>query len=214
MENLIYFLVICISAPMLLMFFIARKKTRQMIGFLILGMCIAVLASELNSLLAAFFGDRMDYFHLTISITPISEEILKAIPLIIMAFAFADNKELIYSAAILIGIGFAVLENTFILLQNIESVTLVWALIRGFSSGLMHALCTVVMGIGISMVRKQKKVFICGTFALLLMVTTYHSIFNMLVQSPKYMYFGALVPIVTYIPLLITVYKKKWLKEE
>lgn len=212
MEDLIYFLVICISAPMLLMFFIATKKTRHMIGFLILGMCVAVLAAELNGLLATLFEDKMDYFHLTISITPISEEILKAIPLIFMAAAFKDNKDLIYSAAIFIGIGFAVLENTFILLQNLETATLVWAFIRGFSSGLMHALCTVVMGIGISMVRKQKKVFICGTFALLLMVTTYHSIFNMLVQSPNYMHLGTLMPIVTYIPLLITVYKKKGLR--
>lgn len=214
MEDLIYFLVICISAPMLLMFFIASSKTRQMIGFLMLGMCIAVLASELNALFAEIFADKMDYFHLTVSVTPICEELLKAFPLIFMAIVFVDNKAIIYSAAIFIGIGFAVLENTVIILQNIETVTLVWALIRGFASGLMHALSTVVMGIGISMVRKQKKVFICGTFALLLTVTTYHSIFNMLVQSAKYMYVGALVPILTYIPLLIVIYKKKWLKDE
>ena len=40
-----------------------------------------------------------------------------------------------------VGIGFAVLENLVIHTQDFSSVTLFWAVIRGFASGLMHGTC-------------------------------------------------------------------------
>lgn len=211
MDDLIYILFICIGAPLLLMMALAEPKTRRLLGFMILGMYIAVLASEINYLLSQLMQKRMDFFHLTISITPVSEEILKALPILFMAVFISDDRGRLFAQAMSIGIGFAVLENTFVLVQNIESVSLLWAVIRGFSSGLMHSLCTLTVGVGISMVRKRRKLFACSTFALLLTASIYHSIFNMLVQS-DYMYIGAMIPILTYIPLVQLVRKKKWNK--
>jgi RsiW-degrading membrane proteinase PrsW (M82 family) len=100
------------------------------------------------------------------------------------------------------------LENTFILIKNVESVSLLWALIRGFSSGLMHALCTIGIGIGISMIKRRKKLFICSTFAWLMIATVYHSMYNMLVQS-DYWYIGVAIPAITYIPIAIIIIKKR-----
>ena len=208
MDYLIYILAICISAPLILMTVLADPKTRRLLGFMILGIYIAVLASEVNSILSYLLKDFMDFFHLTITVTPLCEEILKSLPLLFTAVMIIDKREFLFQQAMAIGIGFAVLENTFVLIQNVESVSLLWALIRGFSSGLMHALCTIGVGIGISFVKKRRKLFVTSTFALLLVASIYHSLFNMLVQS-DYLYVGVLVPIVSYIPIVIVIRKRR-----
>ena len=208
MDYLIYILAICISAPLILMTALADPKTRRLLGFMILGMYIAVLASEINSILSYIFRNSMDFFHLTITVTPVSEEILKALPLLFTAVVISDNREFLFQQAMSVGLGFAILENTFILIQNVESVSLLWAMIRGFSSGLMHALCTICVGIGISLVKKRRKLFVCSTFAWLLTASIYHSLFNMLVQS-DYWYVGVMIPIVSYIPIAIIIMKRK-----
>ena len=100
-----------------------------------------------------------------------------------------------------LGIGFGMFENMVMLVQNVENVTIVWAIIRGFSTALMHGLCTLAVGYGICFVKKKKKLFVVGTFALLALASTYHGIFNMLVQS-DYNYIGYIMPAVTYIPIL------------
>lgn len=107
-----------------------------------------------------------------------------------------------------IGLGFAIMENTFILIKNVESVSLLWAMIRGFSSSLMHALCTIGIGIGISMIKRRRKLFVCSTFAWLMAAITYHSLYNMLVQSDHW-YVGVAIPVISYIPIAIVITKKR-----
>ncbi len=99
------------------------------------------------------------------------------------------------------GIGFAMFENMVILIQNIENVTVGWAIIRGFSTALMHGVCTAAVGYGMSFIKKRRKLFYCGTFALLTLASIYHGIFNMLVQS-YYKYFGFVLPAITYLPVV------------
>ena len=211
MDYLIYILAICISAPLLLMMIIADNKTRNLLGFMIIGIYLAVFASEVNAILRELFSGSLDLFHLTTSATPVCEEILKALPIIFVVFFVTDKRSVLFVQAMSIGIGFAIMENTFILLQNIEQVSLFWAMIRGFASSLMHSLCTLFVGIGISIVRKRRKLFFTGTTALLITTSIYHSLFNMLIQS-RYMYIGAILPILTYIPLAIVLHKNKWNK--
>ncbi|MBR0412653.1 MAG: hypothetical protein IJI47_03705, partial [Eubacterium sp.] len=54
-------------------------------------------------------------------------------------------------------------------------------------------------------IKKKKKLFYCGTFALLTMASIYHGIFNMLVQS-DYKFLGFVLPALTYVPILIQQY--------
>ena len=208
MDYMIYILAICISAPLVLMTVLADAKSRRLFGFMILGMYIAVLASEINAILSYLFRDSMDYFHITITITPINEEILKALPLLFTAIVFCDSRKFLFQRAMSIGLGFAILENTFILIQNVESVSLLWAMIRGFSSGLMHALCTISIGVGISLIKRRRKLFACSTFAWLMVATIYHSLYNMLVQS-DYWYVGVAIPAISYIPVAVVIKKRK-----
>jgi hypothetical protein len=92
-----------------------------------------------------------------------------------------------------VGIGFAVLENAFLLLNG-NSFHMLDAIARAFGAGLMHGMCTLLVGVGISFVKKRQKLFAVGTFALLSTAITYHGIYNMLVQS-NFEIIGYLLPI-------------------
>jgi hypothetical protein len=76
------------------------------------------------------------------------------------------------------------------------------AIIRAFGAGLMHGMCTLLIGAGIAFVRKKRKLFAVGTFGLLSTAIVYHGIYNILIQS-EYSIVGAFLPIATYIPFLI-----------
>ena len=199
MENLIYILFVSVFVPILLMALLIEKKSRLPISFVLVGIFISVFAAEINGVFRTSLS--MDVFEFTIIITPITEEILKALPILIYATMISDKKETLFTAAMATGIGFAVLENAFYLLND-PSFTMFNAIIRAFGTGLMHGMCTLLVGVGISFAKKRKKIFVVGTFALLSTAITYHGIYNMLVQSP-YEMVGFLLPIITYIPFLI-----------
>ena len=76
------------------------------------------------------------------------------------------------------------------------------AVIREFGAGLMHGMCTLLVGVGISFVKKRRKLFAVGTFGLLSTAIVYHGIYNILIQS-EYSIVGAFLPIATYIPFLL-----------
>jgi RsiW-degrading membrane proteinase PrsW (M82 family) len=180
------------------------KNARQPVIFFIVGVSVALFVSEVNALLTNVFSMEMTEF--TIRITPVTEEILKAIPVLFFAREISNKRESIITISVAVGIGFAVMENSFILLKNIDSVTILWAIMRGFGTGMMHGMCTFLVGSGFSFINKNKKLFIVGTFSLMSLAITYHSVFNMLVQSEFY-YFGALLPIITFIPFAIARFK-------
>ena len=199
MENLIYILFISVFVPILLMALLIERKSRLPISFVLVGIFISVFVAEINGLLRNLI--RMDTFAFTIIVTPITEEILKAIPILVYATMISDKKETLFTASMTTGIGFAVLENAFYLLND-SSFNMIDAIIRAFGTGLMHGMCTLLVGVGISFAKKRQKIFVVGTFALLSTAITYHGIYNMLVQSP-YEVVGFLLPILTYIPFLI-----------
>lgn len=62
------------------------------------------------------------------------------------------------------------------------------------------------LGLGISFVKKKRKLFWTGLFALLTLAAVYHGIYNML--QLEYKYVGALLPIATYIPLTVVQIRK------
>lgn len=179
---------------------LVEKKAKLPIVFVLIGMFISVFVSEINGLLIALL--KVDTFDATVTLAPITEELFKALPLLFFAVVVSDKRETLFTASMAIGIGFAILENAYYLLIHYQNFSILSAIIRGFGTGLMHGMCTLIVGFGISFVRKKGKVFVVGTFALLTTAITYHSIFNMLVQS-SYPVLGALLPIATYLPFFL-----------
>lgn len=201
MENMIYILFICMFAPLLLSLPLIKKSSRGIMIFILIGIGVALFISEINGLFLRMMNNNAAY--VTTTITPVTEEIIKALPILVYAFVFTDKREKLITASFAVGIGFALFENTYILTQMSTQVTIGWAIIRGFSTALMHGICTAAIGFGMSFIRKKKKLFYCGTIALLLLSVTYHGIFNMLVQSESLKYFGFFLPVVTYIPIAV-----------
>lgn len=187
-----------------------EKKARRPIIFVLIGIFISVFASEINGLLIDLLP--MSTFEITIIVTPITEEILKAIPILVFATALSAKKEALFTASMAVGIGFAVLENAFYLLND-ASFNMLDAVIRAFGAGLMHGMCTLLVGAGISFVKKRNKIFIVGTFALMSTAITYHGIYNMLIQS-DYQVIGVLLPISTYVPFVVWRINKKLTKQK
>jgi RsiW-degrading membrane proteinase PrsW (M82 family) len=183
---------------------LVEKKARQPIIFVLIGIFLSVFASEVNAYLRNIL--LMSPFEVTIIVTPISEEILKALPILFFATVLAPKKEALFTASMAVGIGFAVLENAFYMLTS-NSFNMLDAIIRAFGAGLMHGMCTLLVGVGILFVRKKHKLFVVGTFAMLSTAITYHGIYNMLVQS-DFQVIGFLLPIATYIPFLVWRIKK------
>ena len=205
MDNLIYILFVSIFVPILLMACLVEKKARQPIIFVLIGIFLSVFASEVNAYLRNILP--MSSFEITIIVTPISEEILKALPILFFATVLAPKKESLFTASMAVGIGFAVLENAFYMLNG-NSFNMFDAISRAFGAGLMHGMCTLLVGVGILFVRKKHKLFVVGTFAMLSTAITYHGIYNMLVQS-DFRIIGYLLPITTYIPFVVWRIKNK-----
>lgn len=200
MDNMIYMLFAAIIVPLLLMLFIIEKKARLPLVFFVIGIFSSAFVSELNGLLFRIFDMPTQEF--VLRVTPLTEEIVKAIPILLYAVMISNKRETLITISMTTGIGFAVLENAFFLLQNPSAFSLLTAIIRGFSTGLMHGMCTLLVGFGISFVRKQKKIFATSVFALLALAVTYHSLFNMLIQS-RFLILGAILPVITYLPFFV-----------
>ena len=199
MDDIIYILFVSIFVPILLMALLVEKKSRLPISFMLIGIFVSVFASEVNGLLRQALG--MDIYSVTTVVTPFTEEILKAIPIFYYAVVISDKREKLFTASMATGVGFAILENAFYLL-NFPDFGMLSAIIRAFGAGLMHGMCTLLVGVGISFVKKKSKLFAVGTFGLLSTAIVYHGIYNILIQS-EYSIVGALLPIATYIPFFI-----------
>ena len=210
MDHLIYILFVSVFVPILLMACLIEKKARLPIIFVLIGIFISVFAAEINGLFIDLLP--MSTFEITIIVTPITEEILKAIPILVFATLLSAKKEALFTASMAVGIGFAVLENAFYLLND-ASFNMIDAVIRAFGAGLMHGMCTLLVGVGISFVKKRSKIFVVGTFALMSTAITYHGIYNMLIQS-DFQVVGVLLPIFTYVPFIVWRIKNKKLTKQ
>ena len=98
MEQISEILFISVAMPMIPMLFILPdKRSRLFLGYLMIGALICLIAGAINAvLLEAFDGDVM---YVTTTITPMSEEILKAIPVLYLAVFFTDDRETLLSVS-------------------------------------------------------------------------------------------------------------------
>ena len=199
MDNIIYILFVVVSIPILLMTLLVEKKSRLPIAFMLVGIFVSIFAAEVNGLLVATLNS--DVYSITVVVTPVTEELLKALPILYYAVVISDKREKLFTASMATGIGFAILENAYYLL-NYPNFSMLSAIVRAFGAGLMHGMCTLLVGVGISFVKKRSKLFAVGTFGLLSTAIVYHGIYNILIQS-EYSLIGALLPIATYIPFFI-----------
>ena len=207
---MLYIIFICTAVPISLMLSLLEKKSRTTLFYMLLGLIICLLAAQINFILRDSFYGTWDpnVFAVTTTLTPIVEELLKAIPIIYFGFVISDKRADLLTVSMALGIGFAILENCYILVANLDQTSIIWAFTRGFSSALLHGICTSLVGFGVSYVKKRKKLFYTGTFALLTVAIIVHGLFNAFIQS-RYAYIGVILPIAIYIPFVIIPFIKQ-----
>ena len=192
---------------MVMALFLVKGESKITLLFMIIGIFVCLFASYINGL-AESISVNLSRMQLTYIVTPVVEEVLKAIPVVVFVFMFEPKKEHLLSCAMMLGIGFSILENAYILASNIDTVSLSWAIIRGFGAGLMHGISTLMVGYGLSYVQVRKKLALTGTYGLLILATMYHACFNLLIQS-NYRFYGILMPTLTFFPILLIFTRKR-----
>ena len=198
---MVYLILICFAVPILLLMTLLERRSRLLLGFMLAGMLVAVSSYEINSSVQLMLW--MSGQEISVKVAPVVEELLKALPVL-----FYAERKLLLSLGMSVGIGFAVLENAYLLISYIDQVSLGWAVVRGFSTSLSHGMCTLMVGYGMQFLRRQKKLFYTGIFGLLALAMTFHAIFNLLIQS-EYDWAGMLLPIAAYLGFRLATWKKQ-----
>ena len=189
-----------------MMLFIFKGRSRAILGFLLAGIFMCLFAGEINGMIRN--ETALSVRFMTVNITPIVEEILKAIPIVFIAFLTKPDRQFLLESSIAVGVGFATMENTCLLFDSASSLSAGLILARGFGAGMMHGISALAVGYSMTFASAAKKISYTGTIAALSTAIIYHSIYNIMVQSAHPM-LGILLPITTYIPLLIVLGKKR-----
>lgn len=204
MGNLNLILFISFAAPLLMTLFVCKDKARTLLAFLFIGTVVCLFCGEFSAIIMKLLPFDRRYY--TSNFTPLFEEVFKAVPILVYAFLYKPKKKTLLECSLLVGVGFAVLENAFILGGAASSVSVTNALIRGFGAGMMHGVCTLAVGYGMTFVHTKRKLFYTGTTALLAVAMVYHAVYNTLVQS-EHQSVGFLLPVLTFIPVVILLNK-------
>ena len=197
MEDLLLNLFIGIAAPLAMMLLICRGDTRRLLLFLLFGMTVCYATGWLNETARLALG--LDPDAASTGLGPMIEELTKAVPVLVYAFLFKPKRRTLLECSAMVGVGFAILENAAYFLRG---VGLLYALGRGFGSGMMHCVCTITVGYGVSFVHVRRKLFYTGTVGLLSAAIIYHSVYNTLVQS-DYQLYGLALPVITFLLVLL-----------
>ncbi len=194
--NYIENIYICLVAPVLITVLCLDSSRRRMVFFLA-GMTACLFSSYISTFFASVLGISLQTASLEIS--PMVEEVMKLIPLLFYLLVFEPRKEEIPDKVLMIAVGFATFENVCFLIQNGAS-GLLSLLIRGFSTGTMHVVCGKLVSLGMFHLWDRLWLRVAGTFGLLSMAITYHSIFNLLVsQEGTAATVGFLIPAATFL---------------
>lgn len=202
-------LFVSIVAPLIMMLFVLKGHSRTVMIFLISGIVVAVLSSTVENYIKKYVS--IDGLFFTVNVSPVIEEILKALLIFILALYKKPKIQHLLECAVSVGVGFAIIENAYIFAKVSWEANIYWAFIRGFGTGLMHALCTLLVGLGMSYVYNKRKLFITGILGLLILSVIIHSIYNNIIQS-AYQGYGIYLPLILYVPVIASMWafnKKK-----
>jgi RsiW-degrading membrane proteinase PrsW (M82 family) len=198
--NYIENIYVCMIAPLLLAALILRGEGRRVLVFLFAGMTTCLLSAYISSFAAG--AVELDAVTASYEISPVTEEAMKFVPVLIYLLIFRPGKKHVILSALMVAVGFATFENACFIASN-GTDKLLQLFIRGFATGSMHVVCGMLLAIGLYFLLDQIWLQIAGTFALLCLVITIHAIFNMLVlQTGAVFWIGCAVPMVIVVVFL------------
>lgn len=201
---------IAIASPVFVSCFLIEKEQRRHLISLLAGFVVAFLAGSINSFFAVLF--QMTEREAVQNLTPILEELLKMLPVLFFAEAFAQSRKEIVNVAVEIGLGFAILENcSYLVTYGADS--LAFSIVRGLATGVLHPLCTLTAGVGVCFLYMRKKFALISYFGFLCTAMMIHGSFNLLMEAEErqYRFWGSLIPILLIGTCILCykIYKKR-----
>ena len=161
-------ILICIVGPLIVALAFTKDKTKRFIGAFVVGMLACLFAAYIGGFweLKAALG-REDT---SIFISPVVEEIVKFIPMLLYVFLCQ--------------------------LLAAGSESLPYILIRGFAVGIMHIVSVLTMTFAFIMLRRKSALSVAVIMGGLSLSTSVHSLYNLLVSAPGLSsYIGYVLPL-------------------
>ena len=185
---------ICIAIPLLLALVFIRGNARRYVGSFLSGMLICLLSAYISG----FLGQAMNMGDGTgIYLSPLVEEFMKFLPLMLWLYLFAGTEEELFLVAVGVGTGFATFENCVYMLGD-GAVDFAYMLIRGLAVGVMRCVSILILTIGIVTVMRYKVSRLPGIFGSLSLAMVFHALYNLIVSGGgKVSMIGYCLPILT-----------------
>ena len=196
-ENVFVLLV----TPLVACMFCVRGKPRSIVAALIAGMCTCLLSSYVSSFFAQMNG--LNAVQTAVEIAPAVEEVLKLLPLLFYLLVAEPDVKDVRQAFVFLAVGFATMESAFYLAESGLSDPTVLAL-RGLSTAMMHLVCGVVVGYGLTRAWEHSWLRAAATFGLLCLAMSYHDLFNLLAAAGGNATIAAVaLPLATFAALVV-----------
>ncbi len=183
----------CLAAPLMLAVLCLRREGRGSLIFILAGMTACLLSAYVSTYITGVTGVGLEAA--AYGISPLVEEIMKALPMAFFLLVFEPEKKKAIAAALMTAVGFATFENV-CFLTSYGTDELLRLLIRVFGTGAMHVVCGAVVAVGILFLWEQVWLRVIGAFGLICFVITFHAIFNVFVnQSGAVFWIGSAFPL-------------------
>ena len=100
---MVYIIFLCLTIPMLLMLPLLEIRSRCIVGFMLLGTVTALSAYEINTIVYPVTGLSVRSF--SELVPPMTEELLKAMPVLLYAVLLDDRRNRVLPIAMAVGVG-------------------------------------------------------------------------------------------------------------
>ena len=174
-------ILICISAPLFVAVFFLRGRTRTFVVAFLAGMIVSLLSGYISGFINLVSGADLE--ETAIYVSPIIEEIMKLLPLLLGVLVLGIGEEDMLVTAVAIGTGFATLENCCCILQA-GADSLLYTLTRGLAVGVMHVVCMMLLNLGLVSAKRLHAVSAVTTVGALSLSVVFHGLYNLLVSRP------------------------------
>ncbi|MBQ4467342.1 MAG: PrsW family intramembrane metalloprotease [Firmicutes bacterium] len=175
------YVLICIASPILLTLLFVKGSARRYALFFVIGMVVCLLSAYVGGFVQQVSG--MDSNWVSIYASPVTEELMKMIPLIITLLLSAEKDSGLLPSGIALAAGFATFENCCYILSS-GADELVFILIRGLSVGIMHIVSILILYLGLIMAERMYSRSLASIIGALSLSMTFHSLYNLLVSEP------------------------------
>ncbi len=198
-------ILVCMAVPLLLTLFFVRDNARQFILNFLLGMAACILGAYVSGFLNVATG--MGVEDTAVFISPLTEEIMKFLPLLFYFLMFEPQDDRLFHAAVGIGAGFASYENVCSMMSS-GAKSLGFLLIRGLAVGVMHIVSVFAMMLGLVIARRFKAMRLASMVGALSLSMLFHGAYNLLVSEPGVTSaIGYAMPLATAV-ILLSVYHR------